>query len=252
LTTVRALIVDDEEPARERLRALLEEHPSISVIGEAADGLAAIQSIEKSRPDLVLLDIQMPGCSGLEVVRSLTIRPLPKVLFCTAYDEYAIAAFELRALDYLVKPVVRSRLAESIQRVLADTERAEELEKRLRAAAVLSPEPGRKFLRRFLGRHARRIRLIQEQEVLYFKVDRNLVFVVTESGEYWTNYTLAEIEAEVDPAVFVRTHRQYVVNLDKVREIAPLPGGNYVLTMAGGRRVDVSRRQSRRLLDALK
>ena len=252
MSAVRALIVDDEEPARERLRALLQEHPRIAVIGEAADGLAAIEKIEDSRPDLVLLDVQMPGCSGLEVVRSLTLRPLPKILFCTAYDEYAIEAFELRALDYLVKPVVRSRLAESIQRVFADSDRAEELEKRLRAAAALPAEPGRRFLRRFLGRHAGKIRLIQEHEVLYFKVDRDLVFIVTESGEYWTNDTLAEIESSVDPAVFVRTHRQTIVNLDKVREIAPMPGGNYVLTLVNGGRVDVSRRQSQRLLDALK
>src|SRR5262249_33090524 len=114
---IRTLIVDDEDLARERLRALLGEHPEIVVIDEANNGIAAIEKIEETPPDLVFLDIEMPGCSGLEVARSITTRPLPRIIFCTAYDQYAIQAFELNAVDYLLKPVNRARLAESIKRV---------------------------------------------------------------------------------------------------------------------------------------
>jgi DNA-binding LytR/AlgR family response regulator len=112
-------------------------------------------------------------------------------------------------------------------------------------------DAGSKTARRFLGRRAKRIYLINLHEILFFKVDNNLVFIVTESGEYWINYTLAEIEDAVDSALFVRTHRQYIVSLDKIKEIAPLAGGNYLLRMANGSQVEVSRRQSRRLLELL-
>jgi DNA-binding LytR/AlgR family response regulator len=166
----------------------------------------------------------------------------------TAYDQFAVQAFELNAVDYLLKPVTRARLAESLRRVkqaaLPDTKKLESLIAAFRDADS-------KATRRFLGRRAKRIYLINEHEILYFRVDNNLVFIVTVSGEYWTNYTLAEIEDAVDPSVFVRTHRQYIVSLDKIKEIAPLAGGNYLLRMANGSQVEVSRRQSRRLLELL-
>src|ERR1043166_1528402 len=111
---IKTIIVDDEEPARERLRDLLGEHPEIEVIDEADSGISAIEKIETLEPEMVFLDIQMPGCSGIEVVKSITTRPLPKIIFCTAYDQYAVQAFELNALDYLLKPVTRARLAEAI------------------------------------------------------------------------------------------------------------------------------------------
>jgi DNA-binding LytR/AlgR family response regulator len=251
---IKTMIVDDEEPARERLRALLGEHPEVTIIDEAEDGISAIEKIEERQPDLVFLDIQMPGCDGLEVVRSITTKPLPRVIFCTAYDQYAIQAFELNAVDYLLKPVTRTRLAESVKRVTQAPPRAEDFHKRLESAVALlkdsSPSP--KFMRRFLGRHAKRIYVLGEADILYFKVDRNLVFIVSDSGEYWTNYTLAEVEHAADPSVFLRTHRQYLVNLDRIKEIAPLIGGAYMLTMSNGSQVEVSRRQSKRLLEVLK
>jgi DNA-binding LytR/AlgR family response regulator len=245
---IKTLLVDDEQPARERLRAFLDSHPEVEIVDEAENGVSAIEKIEALQPDLVFLDIQMPGCSGLEVIRSLSTERLPKVIFCTAYDQFAVQAFELNAVDYLLKPVTRARLAESLRRVkqaaLPDTRKLESLIAAFRNA-------GPKATRRFLGRRAKRIYLINEHEILYFKVDNNLVFIVTESGEYWTNYTLAEIETAVDSALFVRTHRQYIVSLDKIKEIAPLAGGNYLLRMANGSQVEVSRRQSRRLLERL-
>src|SRR5262245_46090580 len=114
---IRTILVDDEALARERLRALLGEHPEIVIIDEADNGIAAIEKIEETPPDLVFLDIEMPGCSGLDVARSITTRPLPRIIFCTAYDQYAIQAFELNAVDYLLKTVKRARMAESMQQV---------------------------------------------------------------------------------------------------------------------------------------
>lgn len=248
---IRTIVADDEEPARERLRELLSEHPDVSVIAEAEDGIAAIERIEEHQPDLVFLDIQMPGCSGIEVIRSVTTRPLPRVIFCTAYDQYAVQAFELNAVDYLLKPVTRARLAESLKRVADVNVPPRDVERRLEAI-VTSLKGSAGLMRRFLGRRLKRIHVIHEAEVIYFKVDRNLVLMVTDSGEYWTTYTLSQLESSVDPALFVRTHRQFMVNLNKVKEIAPLTGGSYLLTMVNGSRVEASRRQSKRLLEILK
>ena len=253
MSMIRTMIVDDEELARERLRGLLRAHPDVEIIGEADNGPAAVERIEEAQPDLVFLDIEMPGCNGLEVVRSLTARPLPRVIFCTAYDQYAIQAFELNAVDYLLKPVTRARLAESVQRVARPAAPADDLQKRLESiVASLREAGGGRFMRRFLGRRAKRIHVIQEAEVIYFKVDRNLLFAVTGDGEYWTNYTISQVEEAADPEVFLRTHRQYMVNLNKVREVAPLAGGSYQLTMSNGHAVEVSRRLAKRLLEALK
>ena len=249
---IRTIVADDEEPARERLRELLSEHPDVSVIAEAEDGIVAIERIEELQPDLVFLDIQMPGCSGIEVIRSVTTRPLPRVIFCTAYDQYAVQAFELNAVDYLLKPVTRARLAEALKRVADVSVPPRDIERRLEAIVTSLKDTSAGLMRRFLGRRLKKIHVIHEAEVIYFKVDRNLVLMVTDSGEYWTTYTLSQLESSVDPALFVRTHRQFMVNLNKVKEIAPLTGGSYLLTMVNGSRVEASRRQSKRLLEILK
>lgn len=249
---IKTIIVDDEELARERLRDLLEEFAEIEIVGEADNGISAIEKIEEIQPDLVFLDILMPGCSGIEVARSISTGHLPKIIFCTAYDQYAIQAFELNAIDYLLKPVSRARLAESIKRAARSELASDELRKKLESIITSLREPGSRYMRRFLGRRARKIYLINEPDVVCFKVDRNLLFIVTDSEEYWTSYTLSQLEGAVDPSVFFRTHRQYMVNLNKIKEIAPLIGGTYLLTMSNGSQVEVSRRQAKRLLDLLK
>lgn len=249
---IKAIIVDDEALARERMRTLLKEHPEIEIIDEAENGVSAIEKIEERQPELVFLDIEMPGCNGIEVVRSITTRPLPKIVFCTAYDQYAIEAFELNALDYLLKPVTRARLAESLKRIRGASLSDDEFQKRLEFAISSLRETSPRFMTRFLGRRGKKIHLINESEVIYFKVDRGLVFIVSDSNDYWTNHTLSQIERAADPSTFFRTHRQYIVNLNKVREMAPLIGGAYVLTMSNGHRVEVSRRHASKLLDILK
>jgi DNA-binding LytR/AlgR family response regulator len=249
---IKTIIVDDEELARERMRELLKEHPDLEIIDEAADGISAIEKIEELQPELVFLDIEMPGCSGIDVVRSITTGSLPKIVFCTAYDQYAVQAFELNAVDYLLKPVTRARLAESLKRIKEAVLTKNEFQKRLEAVAGSLRQASPKFMTRFLGRRGKKIYLINEAEVIYFKVDRNLVFIVTDAGEYWTNYTLAQIEDAVDPSVFFRTHRQSLVNLNRIKELSPLIGGSYMLTMSNSQQVEVSRRQASKLLEILK
>src|SRR5678815_5268884 len=163
---LRILIVDDEPAARDRLRQLLAAAADVEVVGEAGDGLEAIEKIAALRPDVVLLDIQMPGCSGLDVAASLA-EPRPRIIFCTAYDEHALEAFELNAVDYLLKPINRTRLAAALDRVRAAKSAADDADLKVRATkSSASPRQTR-----FLAKHANRYHVIEDTAVLYFSVE---------------------------------------------------------------------------------
>lgn len=174
---MRALIVDDEQPARLRLRQLLGEL-GVEVVGEAEDGPQAIERIAAAAPDVVLLDIQMPGCSGLDVAASLP-EPRPPLVFCTAFDRHAVDAFELNAVDYVLKPVSRARLEQAIARVrVADAGATSAALTRLSAIA-------REYPTRFLGRRGQRFHVVPQQDVLYFALDGGLTRVHVRAGHYW-------------------------------------------------------------------
>jgi two-component system, LytTR family, response regulator len=236
----RVLLVDDEMLARERLREMLGSFPDLEVVGEAADGEEAIDRIVALRPDVVFLDVQMPGCSGLEVARSLG-SPEPRIVFCTSFDEYAVAAFELSAADYLLKPVTRARLAQTVERVrragLPEWEAARERATR--------PSAGRT---RFLARCAARFRVVPQEEVLCFSSEEGLTALVTARERHWMEPTLNELESRLDPAVFFRVSRAAIVRLDAIAEVVPLVGGHGELLLRNGSRVPVSRRRLRELL----
>lgn len=239
---MRVLIVDDEEPARDRLREMLRPFEDMEVIGEASDGQEAIGKIGRLKPDLVLLDIQMPGCSGLEVAASLA-EPRPRIIFCTAYDQYAVDAFELHALDYLLKPVSRTRLEASLQRARSQNAPDEQaLTDALRKTAPAA---------RFLARSKGRFRVVPQEEVLYFASEEGLSKLCTARQEFWMDPTLAELEKRADPAHFFRISRSALVRLDAVQEVAPLIGGHGQLTLRNGVRLDVSRRRMKELLSRL-
>ncbi len=227
----RVLIVDDERPARERLQRLLGGLEGVSVCGEAGDGVAAIEQIRELRPDVVLLDVEMPGCRGTEVAASLP-EPRPYIIFCTAYDHYAVEAFELRAVDYLLKPVTRSRL----EQALAKT----------REAAPKLPAP-----QRFLARAGERYVVIPVADIVAFLSESGLTKLCTRDREYWMDPTLNDLEARLDAAHFFRISRAALVRLDEIKEVAPLPGGSGQVTLKSGRREEVSRRRFRELLDRL-
>ena len=187
---IRTLLVDDEQPARERMRQLLSRFADVEVIGEAADGEAAVEEILRHKPDLVFLDIQMPGATGLEVAASLP-SPRPHIVFCTAYDEYAVDAFELQAVDYLLKPVNRARLQKALDRVRAGSDPEEAIAKAGRAAGAY-PE-------RFLAKRGTRFCVVPRRQVIYFLSEDGITRLQADQRHYWMQPTIAELEERLDP-----------------------------------------------------
>lgn len=229
---MRVLIADDEAPARERLRQMLAIYPDIEIAGEASTGVEAMEMSERLRPDLLLLDIQMPLATGIDVAASLAA-PRPRIIFCTAYDEYAVDAFELAATDYLLKPISRTRLAKALDRARV-------------AGPVQGPAPGR-----FLVRHAQTYVVVEESRVIYFAAVDGLTRLVAEGTEYWMDPSLNDLEARLDAGCFFRVSREALLRLSAVTEVQPLPGGTGRVVLKNGHRLDVSRRRFRDLLEAL-
>ncbi len=245
--TIRALVVDDEKLARDRLIGFLAKLQGVEVVGQATNGVEAVESIQREKPDLVFLDVQMPGMDGFEVLKALPA-PAPHVVFATAYDDYAIRAFEVEAIDYLLKPFARARVEEAVGRVRTRLERGgsgidvETVLKRL--------EEGRKEHLRQIPVHAgKRILLIAVEDVLWFGVEYRLVYAHTAERAFMTNFTLRDLEERVDPDLFFRAHKASLVNMRQVKEIVPWFGGRYKLVMRdqAGSEVPVSRAQARAL-----
>ena len=226
MQTIRSLIVDDEKFSRVSLKKLLKPYSQIEIVDEAADGLQAIEKIEARKPDLVFLDIQMPGLNGFEVLRALTIKPKPQVIFVTAFDQYAVKAFEVNAIDYLLKPIDEARLQQAIGK-LHDNGRvvAEEYEK-IRQF-ILNMERPKHSLPHIPLRRGRRIVLMHPADIHYLRSEQGVTIVVTQSGEYWASYPLAEMEGILDPKIFFRTHRSTIINLNRIKEIVPAQSGVY-------------------------
>jgi two-component system, LytTR family, response regulator len=238
---IRALLVDDEAPARERLRRLLAELPDVEVVGEAEDGERAMEQITRLGPDLVFLDIQMPGCTGMEVAASLPA-PRPHIVFCTAFDQYAVDAFELSAVDYLLKPVNRARLARALDRVREGQNSDAAIVKATLAAAPPA---------RFLARRGSTYRVIAARDVLCFVSEDGITKLCSTDQHYWMSPTLNDLEARLDPRQFFRISRAAIVNLDTVREVAPTAGGHGEVRLKDGSRHEVSRRRFRELTEKL-
>ena len=231
---MRVLIVDDEAPARVRLRQMLSAHPDMEVVGEAETGVQAMDLAADLQPDLLLLDIRMPGCSGIDVAACLP-QPRPHVIFCTAYDQHAVDAFELHAADYLLKPISRARLAEALDRVRALSAAARE-----DALDGMARNRGARPAR-FLVKSATKYVVVSEARVLYFSSEEGLTRLVADSARYWMDPTLNELEQRLDPARFFRVSRAALINLNAVAEVHPLPGGSGEVLLKNGQRLEVSR-----------
>ncbi len=242
---IRTFIVDDEQPARERLRLLLQPFGKIEIVGEAEDGEQALNKIRELSPELVFLDIQMPGCTGLEVAAALP-SPSPAIIFCTAYDQFAVDAFELAAVDYLLKPVNRSRLAAAIQKVekQTDAEREDHLRK---VGNSLRGQPIR-----FLARKGARYIVIPQNEVCCFVSEEGLTRLYTSDQSHWIDPTLNDLEIRLDTAVFLRISRAGMIRLEAVREVIPMMGGSGEVLLKNGMKLEVSRRRFRELIESLK
>ena len=247
MQAIRALVVDDEKLARDRLIGFLGKVPGVEIVGQATNGVEAVASIERDKPDLVFLDVQMPGMDGFEVLKALP-QPAPHVVFATAFDDYAIRAFEVEAVDYLLKPFARARVEEAVGRVRARLERGND---GLDVEAVLKRiEEGRKEYLRQIPVHAgKRILLIAIDEVQWFGVEYRLVYAHTGERAFMTNFTLRELEDRLDPELFFRAHKASLVNMRQVKEIVPWFGGRYKLVMRdqAASEVPVSRAQARAL-----
>ena len=247
---LRILIADDERPAREYLKRLLAELGEVEVIGEAENGSEAVEAINSLTPDLVLLDLQMPEMSGIEVVRRLSRSHMPLVAFVTAFDEYAVQAFDLNAVDYLLKPVEEGRLRETIDRAKARIGKADWREhesERISAAADTYESSSRNEpLTRIPVKKRDDIYLVPVADIASIVADGELLHIATNRADrYVINFRLKDIEARLDGERFVRLSRGAIVNLDSVTKISPMPGGTYLVTLTNGQELEASRQQSR-------
>lgn len=253
---LRVILADDERPARSYLAALVRAIPDVEIVGEATTGTEAIQLIEEQGPDVALLDLQMPEVDGLGVVRLVRRSKLPLVIFVTAYDEYALKAFELHAVDYLLKPVDEGRLREALRRAQERLERQELRESaavQLQSAASdyeAAAPPSR--LDRIPVRLKNDFLLLPVASVIAIVADGELLHLTTLRQERHTiTYRLKDLEARLDPDRFVRLGRGTLVAIDAVTRITPMPGGLYTVTLQTGQQLDVSRIQSRILRERL-
>jgi two-component system LytT family response regulator/two-component system response regulator LytT len=257
---LRAVVVDDEQLAREELCYLLGLVGGVQVVGQASDGLEALDVIDQQHPDLVMLDIQMPGLTGFEVARRLVENGgEPQLVFVTAFDRHAIEAFEINAVDYLLKPVESERLGTAVDRVRKriQTDRpAPRTEPSGDIGRLLKLLAEREEVREQLAiKVSDRFLLVHADEVVHASVEDDLITVVTNSLSGTSNYrTLDELQARLDPTIFWRVHRSHLVNINKIKEIVPWFSRNYLLKMkdAKGTEIPVSRSQTKRLREYLR
>lgn len=249
---IKALIVDDEPLAREYLQDLLKEHPDIRVAGEASNGAEALELIERLRPDLLFLDIQMPEMDGFEILAGLDPRHLPHIIFVTAHDQYAVKAFEVHALDYLLKPFDKPRFQRSVDKAIAALRdpASQAWMTRLKAltAGLEREDP---YLKRLWIRARGRVYFVDCSAIQNIVAAGNYVALHTDQDEHLMRATMRSLEERLDPARFVRVHRSSIVNLDFVTELQPLGRGEYRLLLANGRRLHLGRKYRNRLLDRL-
>ena len=237
----RVLIVDDEPVARRRVRRLLRGQPEIEIVGEAGDGRLALRAIAEHDPDLVLLDVQMPELDGFQVVKALGARSRPSIVFVTAFDEYALRAFEVHAIDYLLKPFTRERLQSSLSRVHS-APMGPGLAGDPRIAALLADLANRpRFLRRLPVRAGARVVLLEVGEIDWIQSADNYVLLHAGPREYLLRDTLTHLERELDPQEFVRIHRTALVRLDRIGDLLPSVHGDFRVTLKSGAQLTLSR-----------
>jgi DNA-binding LytR/AlgR family response regulator len=247
---LKTLIVDDEPIARRVLREELELISGVEVIGEAADGVAALEKIAFEQPDLVLLDLQMPALGGLDVVRQLRqSRHVPVIVIVTAYDQHALQAFEAGAVDYLLKPVGHERLSQAVERARRVTDR-QAMERIAQLQEIADPSAGARG-RRIVGKVGEEYFLLNANEILAFQADGDLVWIVTARRKYLGTQTLKELEQRLKNTSFRRIHRNALVNVDHVRKMSALSSQRWLITMNNDQEFVASKRQARTVRELL-
>ncbi len=252
MAAVKILVVDDEPLARERIRALLSAQADIEIIGECSTGIEAISAINRLEPDLVFLDVQMPELDGFGVIEAVGAAEMPTVIFVTAYDKYALRAFDVNALDYLLKPFDRERFETAVSRARAQIQQKKSgaLNERLLALiADIRAEPTR--IDRLVIKSGGRVFFIKSEEIDWIEAAGNYVRLHTATGEHLHRETMSNLEGRLDPRKFMRIHRSVIVNCERIKELHPLFHGEYAVTLLDGTRLTLSRSYRDRLEELL-
>lgn len=249
---IRALIVDDEPLARERIRTLLTGEPEIEVVGECGDGHKAVAAIRRHAPDLLFLDVQMPELDGFGVLQELGAQHLPVVVFVTAYDKYALRAFEVHALDYLLKPFDRERFHKALTRARAQIQQQKSGQVSERILALLADLKGApKHLERLVIKSGGRVFFLRTEEIGWIEAAGNYVRLHAGGEEHLLRETMSKLEEQLDPGKFLRIHRSTIVNLERIQELQPAFHGDYVVLLRDGTRLTLSRSYRDKLQEIL-
>ncbi|HEX6134776.1 MAG TPA: LytTR family DNA-binding domain-containing protein [Longimicrobiales bacterium] len=244
---LRVVIADDERLSRRALRAQLEKRPDIVIVAECGDGRTALAAIEREEPDLVFLDIQMPHLDGFELIERLESGSRPAIIFVTAFDEHAIRAFDVQAVDYLLKPFDESRLNTAVERAVS-RRRERTLSARVESALAGVADRGRRYARRLLVRQSGRACFVNASDIDWIEAVGNDVRLHAGDQAHLMKAAISELERRLDPAQFMRIHRSTIVNLDRIGHIEPYGGSDYQVVLRDGTKLRVSRSSRDRLL----
>jgi two-component system LytT family response regulator len=255
---IRAMIVDDEPIAQRNLQALLKADPDIEVIAVCAGGGEAVRLIRKTPPDLLFLDVQMPEIDGFAVLKKIDTTSIPAIVFVTAYDQYALKAFESHALDYLLKPFTDERFAMAVERAKHQIRQrnAAELGRKLHSLLIehseQQPSTGESYVSRFLIKEASRVFFVKAEEIDWIEAADYYVNLHVGAKTHLLRETMSDLENKLDPAGFLRIHRSAIVNLHRVKEVQTRPGGEYVAVLKNGTQLKLSRSRREQLESLLR
>jgi len=238
---IKALIVDDEPLARDRIREMLKEHPDIEVMAEARNGREAIDSIASHSPDLVFLDVQMPDLDGFDVLQNLKVEQIPLIIFVTAYDQHALRAFDVHAVDYLTKPFDRKRFAEAVDQAKVVMKGAREPDTARILSMLQELKAGTRYLERFAVKNGETVFFVRAEDVDVIEAQGNYVRLSLGNSSHLVRDTLNNIESQINPRKFVRIHRRTIVNIERVKEVQTWARGEYRVVLSTGARYTLSR-----------
>jgi len=249
---IRTLIADDEALARNFIRRMLKDDHDVEILGECSNGKETVAMIRKENPDLVFLDVQMPEMDGFAVLEAIGIESLPEIIFATAYEQYAIRAFELHALDYLLKPFDQTRFKEAIKHAKERFRSLRQNDGRMQISALLDSIKNKpQYLERLVIKAGGRITFLRTDEIDWIEADDKYVHLHTSKARPMVRQTLSAMEAQLDPAKFRRVHRSAIVNVERIAELQPLFSGEYSILLQDGTRLTLSRNYKDKLFDLL-
>lgn len=251
-TPVRVLVVDDEPLAREKIREMARDDGEIEIVGECANGDEAVAAVRRESPDLLLLDVQMPESSGFAVLEALDCPTMPLVIFVTAYDQYAVRAFEVHAFDYLLKPFDRERFVAALRRAKEQIRRERNGKLDHRILALLEEIKGEtKYLERLVVKTGGRVFFLETQEIDWIEAEGNYVSIHTHAKSHLLRDTISGLETRLDPRKFVRVHRSTIIQINRIQELQPWTHGDYYIILRDGTRLAASRNYRENLQTAL-